>query len=73
MYTNTSSNPKGKKAAFRHACPECGAQIVSVKMKNNGWAHFEGGKGLGKIKHPCFDRGKGLSKRRDENTPDLFE
>ncbi|MEO9896241.1 MAG: hypothetical protein ABJD13_07715 [Paracoccaceae bacterium] len=73
VFTNPSSNTKVKKPAFRHECPECGAKIVSVNMKNGGWAHFEGGKGLGRIKHPCFDRGKGLSKRRDDNTADLFE
>lgn len=73
VFTNPSSTRKGKKAAFRQSCPECGAQIVSVNMKNGGWAHFEGGKGLGRVKHPCFDRGKGLSKRRDKNTTDLFE
>lgn len=70
VFTNSSS---GKKAAYRHACPECGAQIVTVNMRNGGWAHFEGGRGLGRIKHACFDRGKGLSKRRDKDTPDLFE
>lgn len=73
VFTNASSDGKGKASAYRHACPECGAQILSVGMKNGGWAHFEGGKGLGRIKHPCFDRGKGLSNRRDEDTPDFFE
>ena len=62
-----------KCASFRRACPTCGALIVSVRMPRGGWAHFEGGKGLTRIKHPCLHLGEGLSGRRDENTPDLFE
>jgi len=42
-------------------------------MPNGGWGHFEGGKGLGRVKHPCMDRGSGLSKKRDEQTMDMFE
>jgi hypothetical protein len=42
-------------------------------MKRGGWAHFEGAKGLGRVKHPCFYRGEGLSRLRDDNTPDLFD
>lgn len=42
-------------------------------MPRGGWAHFEGGKGLTRIKHPCLHLGEGLSGRRDEKTPDLFE
>ena len=61
------------KRAYRHPCPECGAGIVSVRMKAGGWAHFEGGKGLGRVKHPCLHRGEGISKRRDRETPDLFD
>ena len=54
-----------KKSSYRHECPVCGAPIVSVPMKRGGWAHFEGGRGLGEIKHPCLHRGEDLSKRRD--------
>ena len=57
---------------YRDACPECGAQIMNVKMPNGGWVHYEGGNGLWKIKHPCFNRGESLSRRRDEQTLDLF-
>jgi hypothetical protein len=42
-------------------------------MKRGGWAHFEGAKGLGRVKHPCFNRGEGLGRRRDNETPDLFD
>jgi hypothetical protein len=42
-------------------------------MKRGGWAHFESAKGLGRVKHPCFHRGEGLSRRRDSQTPDLFD
>lgn len=41
-------------------------------MPNGGWAHFETGKGLSRIKHPCLHLGEGLSRTRDNNTPDLF-
>ena len=41
-------------------------------MPKGGWVHFEGGKGLTRIKHPCLHLGEGLGKRRDEDTPDLF-
>jgi hypothetical protein len=42
-------------------------------MPNGGWGHFEGKRGLGGVKHPCFTRGDRLSKKRDENTPDMFD
>lgn len=58
--------------SYRHACPQCGAPIRSAHMPNGGWAHFEGGKGLERIKHPCLHRGEGLSLRRDKDTIDLF-
>ena len=41
-------------------------------MPNGGWGHFEGGKGLSRVKHPCFTQGDGLS-GRDTETPDLFD
>lgn len=62
-----------KRKAYRHPCPRCGASIVSVHMKKGGWAHFEGGKGLGSIKHPCLHLGEKLGRRRDAETLDLFE
>ena len=58
---------------YRHACPHCGAGVLSVHMKKGGWAHFEGAKGLGSVKHACFHRGEGLGRRRDDATPDLFD
>lgn len=64
---------KKQTAAYRHPCPHCGVTVVSVRMKRGGWAHFEGAKGLGRVKHPCLHRGEGLSKRRDDETLDLFE
>jgi hypothetical protein len=42
-------------------------------MKKGGWAHFEGARGLGQIKHACLHRGEGLSRRRDNETLDLFD
>jgi hypothetical protein len=50
----------------------CGAQILKVPMPNKGWGHFEGSKGLSRVKHPCFAVGDGLSQRRDNETLDLF-
>lgn len=64
---------KGRAQSYRHPCPYCGAVVISVHMKRGGWAHFEGRKGLGGVKHPCFHRGEGLSRRRDNETPDLFD
>lgn len=58
---------------YRHPCPHCGAAVISVHMKRGGWAHFEGAKGLGRVKHACFNRGEGLGRRRDSETPDLFD
>lgn len=60
-------------SSFKRACPACGALIVSGGMPKGGWVHFEGGEGLTRIKHPCLHLGEGLSRRRDETTPDLFE
>ena len=42
-------------------------------MPRGGWVHCEGCKGLTRIKHPCLHLGEGLSRQRDEDTPDLFE
>ena len=67
------SETKQRMRRYRHPCPRCGAQIISVNMPNGGWAHFEGMKGASRIKHPCLHIGEGLSRRRDDKTPDLFE
>lgn len=68
----SSSNAK-RQRSFRHQCPICGADVVTVRMPNGGSAHFEGAKGLYRIKHPCLHVGEGLSRVRDTNTLDLFE
>jgi hypothetical protein len=64
---------KRRAQTYRHHCPHCGAVVISVHMKRGGWAHFEGRRGLERIKHPCFHRGEGLGRRRDKETPDLFD
>jgi hypothetical protein len=64
---------KRRAQTYRHSCPHCRAAVISVRMKRGGWAHFEGAKGLGRVKHPCFHRGEGLGRRRDNETPDLFD
>lgn len=61
-----------KRLSLRHQCPMCGAEVVTVRMPNGGSAHFEGGKGLSRIKHACLHLGERLSRKRDENTDDLF-
>lgn len=63
----------GAGSAHQRACPECGAAIISVRMPKGGWAHFEGGSGLTRAKHPCLHRGENLSKARDTETFDLFD
>jgi hypothetical protein len=60
-------------STHQRTCPKCGAAIISVKMPKGGWAHFEGGSGLTRAKHPCLHRGENLSKARDTETFDLFE
>lgn len=61
------------KSSYRHPCPQCGAKIISVHMPNGGWAHFEGAKGLGRVKHPCLHLGEGLLNAKDDKTRDLFD
>lgn len=39
--------------------------VLKVPMPNKGWGHFEGGRGLARVKHPCFDVGDGLSQKRE--------
>ena len=63
----------GDGSAHQRACPKCGAAIISVKMPKGGWAHFEGGSGLTRAKHPCLHRGENLGKARDTETFDLFD
>lgn len=41
-------------------------------MPNQGWAHFEGGEGLSRVRHPCFNVGGELSRKRDDDVMDLF-
>ncbi|MGN6534397.1 MAG: hypothetical protein ACTHKQ_01530 [Mesorhizobium sp.] len=41
-------------------------------MPNGGWGHFEADGGLRNVKHACFYRGDGLSKKRDTETADMF-
>jgi len=72
-FRKSANKAKKNKNSYRHPCPDCGAEILSVRMPNGGWGHFEGGKGLGRVKHPCMDRGSGLSKKRDDQTMDMFE
>jgi hypothetical protein len=58
--------------SYRHPRPCCGSPKITVRMPNGGWAHFEGAEGLERVKHPCMHLGEGLSKKRDEQTLDLF-
>jgi hypothetical protein len=68
-----SGRSKQQTKSYRHPCPDCGAAVLSVRMNRGGWAHFEGAKGLTSVKHACFHRGEGLGRRRDSETPDLFD
>lgn len=53
-------------------CPSCGTITQSRRMPNGGWGHFEADGGLRNVKHACFYRGDGLSKKRDTETADMF-
>lgn len=59
--------------SYVHPCPTCGAPILSIHMRNGGWLHVGAAVGLRRIKHACMHLGEGLSRRRDDNTLDLFE
>jgi hypothetical protein len=43
-------DPKG--SSFHSACPVCDAPILSLRMPNAGWVHFERGIGLSRLKQP---------------------
>ena len=62
-----------RKRSYRHPCPKCGAEIISVHMPNGGWAHFEGQSGLSTIKHPCMHVGETTGRGEDDLTLDLFD
>ena len=69
QYENEESN----NSSYRHPCPCCGAEIISVHLPNGGWAHFEGGRGLGRVKHPCMHVGEKMGSGSDNLTLDLFQ
>lgn len=54
------------------SAPLNGPHFIRVRMPNGGWVHFEGKDGLERMKHHCMHFGEGLSKKRDEQTLDLF-
>jgi hypothetical protein len=62
-----------KLRSYGMVCPICGKDIIRIRMPNSGAAFFEGKGGLSRVKHPCFTIGRGLSRRRDEDTLDMFE
>lgn len=64
---------EARKKSYRHPCPKCGAEIISTRVRNGGWLHCEGGKGLARVKHACLHMGERLSRKRDKDTLDLFE
>ncbi len=64
---------RSKKDSYQHACPKCGANIISVHMPNGGWVHFEAEPGLTRIKHPCMHLGEKMGCGTDNRTLDLFE
>ena len=61
-----------EKTSYFHPCRMCGGTILTRRLPNGGWAHFEGRDGLSRVKHPCQTRGAGLSRRRDPFTLELF-
>jgi anaerobic selenocysteine-containing dehydrogenase len=55
------------------SCPVCGAQVSVRVMSRGGRVVFEAGKGLSRLKHPCFHLGEGMSRRRPGDMGDLFD
>ena len=70
VYKN--DKPERKRQSFPTICPTCKQPVFRVRMPNFGAVHFEVGEGLSSVKHACFTVGRGLSKKRDQDTLDLF-
>ncbi|WP_443749345.1 hypothetical protein [Asticcacaulis solisilvae] len=70
---NVQVSEKPKIRQVLHTCYRCGAKVRSARMPNGGWGHFETAEGLTRVQHACYYIGKGLSKRRDDKTLDLFD
>jgi hypothetical protein len=71
VYRETTDDRKLR--SYMLTCPICGKEILRIRMPNKGAAFFESGQGLQRVKHPCFTLGRGLSRRRDQDTLDLFD
>jgi len=67
------SRPAESQNSGGSKCPYCRTKILSIQMQNGGWGHFESTPGLRRVKHPCFTRGNHLSRKRDDQTIDLFD
>ncbi len=65
--------PQAKPGSYRHRCPVCHTEIISVHFPRGGWAHFEAKPGLTRVKHSCLHIGEGIGRARDDCTPDLFD
>ena len=70
LYTGKSVTSRTR---IKGRCPKCNAQIVSRQMPNSGWGHFESGRGLSNVKHPCFDKAKVQSRKDDDRTLELLD
>ncbi len=64
---------KNSRARVSNRCPYCSARITTVRNANGGWAHLEIGLESYGTLHPCFTRGRGMSKRKAEGMKDLFD
>ena len=67
------SDSAGPEKSFHSACPICDAPILSQRMPNGGWVHYEAEGGLQNMKHPCFYIGEDMLHRKDPHTPDMFD
>jgi hypothetical protein len=65
--------PRKKQSLMHLKCKACGAAIIGIKMPNKGAVYYDAIEGLRRVKHRCNTIGNGLSKKRDDQTPDLFE
>jgi len=66
------SDSGGPEKSCHSACPVCDAPILSQRMPNGGWVHYERHRNFSRIKHPCFYRGDDMAPERDTQTGDLF-
>ena len=64
---------KARRAIPESTCPWCHAPTRVVQMPNGGWAQYEQSEGIERIHHSCWHDRLSNSRRRDDETLDLFD